>query len=94
MGTFSRFLERYKENKRKNLPWPGFIENVPLYVPQRAHHLPLFINLLDEEDVRKLMIKTQFKIEYINFISAEDAHPEDMKYDGREHLGVIAIKDV
>ena len=54
---------------------------------------PLFINLLDEENVRKLMTDTGFRIEYINFISAEEAHPEDMKCDGREHLGVIGVKD-
>jgi len=93
MGTFSRFLKHYEENKRKNLPWPGFIEDVPSYAPQRAHHLPTFINLLDEENVRKLMIDTRFRIQYIGFIPAEDAHPEDMKYDGREHLGVIGTKD-
>jgi len=94
MGTFSRFREKYEENKRKNLPWPGFIEDIPTYALQRAHHLPLFINLLDEENVRKLMTDSGFRIEYINFVSAEEAHPEDMKCDGREHLGVIGVKEI
>lgn len=92
MGTFKMFLPQYKQNKLNKKEWPGLIENIPTYAPHRTKHLPLFINLIDEEMLIKLMDETGFKVEKMGFIPAEEAHPEDMKLDGREHLGAIAVK--
>lgn len=93
MGTFRRFLPQYEENRKNNNEWPGFIKNIAAYVPEeRNQDLPQFINLIDEDILRKLMESVNFTIEKMDYIPAEEAHPEDMKLDGREHLGVIAIK--
>lgn len=93
MGTFRRFLPQYEENRKNNKEWPGFIENIAAYVPEgRNQDLPQFINLIDEDILRKLMEGVNLTIEKMDYIPAEEAHPEDMKLDGREHLGIIAIK--
>ncbi|MBM3468454.1 MAG: class I SAM-dependent methyltransferase [Alphaproteobacteria bacterium] len=94
MGTYRRFLHIYEKNKREGSEWPGFIDNIPDYVPeQRTPHLPQFINLIDTETLESLMRNAHFNILEMAYVPAEDKHPEDMKLDGREHLGAIAIKE-
>jgi len=92
MGTFKNFLTQYEKNKQDGCEWPGLIENIQAYAPYRSKNLPSFINLLDKDMLIKLMSEANLQIEEMAYIPAEDAHPEDMKLDGREHLGAIAIK--
>lgn len=92
MHNFFRFLPEYWENKAKNVPWPGHLKNIPAYVPERAEDLPYFINLLDIETVSLLVNNAGFIIEKIGYSGATSLHPDDMRLDGREHVGVIAVK--
>lgn len=92
MGTFKDFLPQYMKNKEDGCEWPGLIDNVQKYAPHRSEDLPSFINLIDEALLKSLMKETGFKILEIHHIPAEVTHPEDMKLDGREHLGLIACK--
>lgn len=93
MGSYKDFLPQYEKNKREGREWPGLIEkDLDLYAPQRTEQLPPFINLIDSEVLTKLMVEAGFKIEKMEFIPFGDAYPDDMKLDGREHLGAIAVK--
>lgn len=92
MGTFRSFLPQYEKNKQEKHEWPGHIENLPAYAPLYTHQLPPFIHLIDEDTLRRLMKEANLTIEEMAFVPAEEEHPEDMKLDGREFLGAIAIK--
>lgn len=92
MHNFFRFLPKYWENKSKNIQWPGLLENIPAYVPERSDDLPYFINLLDIEQVSLLLNEAGFHIEKIGYSGATPLHPQDMRSDGREHIGAIAVK--
>ncbi len=92
MGTFNKFLPLYQKRKAEGHPWPGFIEDIPFYAPERARDLPYHVNLLDEATLSRSLIKAGFIIEDMGFVSAIDEHPSDMKADGREMIGAIALK--
>jgi predicted SAM-dependent methyltransferase len=92
MGTFRKFLPTYQNRKTEGYAWPGFLEDIPFCTPERAHDLPHYINLLDEETLSRSLQKTGFIIEDLGFVSALEEHPQDMKSDGREMIGAIALK--
>lgn len=93
MGNFRKFLPTYKKNKAEGKKWPGFLDDIPFCAPERAPDLPQFINLLDEEVITESLSKLGFIIEEMGYSPAIDEHPEDMKLDGREQIGVIALKN-
>jgi SAM-dependent methyltransferase len=92
MGTFRKFLSTYLKRKMEGERWPGFIENVPLFAPEEAGNLPCSIHLLDKEVLSRSLINAGFIIEEMEFNSALEEHPQDMKLDGREQIGAIAFK--
>ena len=93
MGTFRHFLPQYLKNKQEGCEWPGLLEDIMAHAPaDKAQNLPEFINLIDKDLLNVLLTESGFVIETMDYIPAEKEHPEDMKLDGREHLGAIAIK--
>ena len=92
MGNFKKFLPTYLKNKMKGQKWPGFLNDIPSCAPERAPDLPQFINLIDEDILTHSLIEAGFIIEDIGYSPAIDEHPQDMKLDGREQIGAIAIK--
>ncbi len=93
LGTYRNFLPQYEKNKQQGREWPGWIENMKDYVaPEQTAYLPPFINLIDEEILKKIMKEAGFKIEEMDYIPFGEAHSKDMRLDGREHLGAIAVK--
>jgi SAM-dependent methyltransferase len=91
-GTFKKFLPQYLKNKQEGREWPGFVEDVPFYAPERCQNLPSFYHLIDDELLTQLLVEVGFKIEKMSYVPAQEGHPQGMKLDGREHLGAIAIK--
>lgn len=92
MGTFQKFLPTYLRRKAEGYEWPGFIENIPYCTPERACDLPGFVHLLDKEVLSRSLKKVGFFIEQIGYNAALEMCPEDMKLDGREQIGAIAVK--
>jgi len=92
MGTFQKFLPIYLKRKAEGHAWPGFIENIPYCTPARACDLPSFVHLFDKEVLSRSLKKVGFVIEEIGYNAALEICPEDMKFDGREQIGAIAIK--
>jgi SAM-dependent methyltransferase len=93
MGNFRKFLPTYQKRKMAGEKWPGLLEDIPFCTPERAPDLPKFINLLDEDVLTESLTNVGFVIEEIGYSPAIDEHPEEMKLDGREQLGVIARKN-
>ncbi|HBG33895.1 MAG TPA: class I SAM-dependent methyltransferase [Holosporales bacterium] len=92
MGNFQRFIPLYLKRKKEGQKWPGLLENIPFYAPNRACDLPQFIHLLDEDDLRQLSTKVGLIIEEMSYSPAIEEHPQEMKFDGREQIGFIAFK--
>jgi len=92
MGNFRRFLPTYLKRKMEGHEWPGFLEDIPSCVSERACDLPQFINLIDEDALISSLIKAGFVIEEMGYSPAIEEHPEAMKFDGREQIGAIALK--
>jgi SAM-dependent methyltransferase len=92
-GTYARFLPQYDHNKRKGIPWPGFIGNIKVYAsPERAANLPQFVTLLDKDEVKNLMEQAGFKIQTLSYAAVDEENPPEMKLDGHEYIGAIGVK--
>lgn len=92
MGNYHKFLSTYLKRKKENHPWPGLIEDIQYCAPTRVTDLPKFINLFDMDQLKKSLIEEGFSIQEIGYSPAFEEHPQDMKLDGREQVGAIAIK--
>ena len=92
MGTFKNFFPTYQKRKAVGHAWPGFIEDVRSCAPERACDLPQFMHLLDEDVLAQCLNRAGFVIEHLGFNSALEEYPQDMKLDGREQIGAIALK--
>lgn len=85
------FLKDYEVKKQKGTPWPGFMEHVELYVQESKQNVPGSMNFLDKDTARTLFEKVGFKIEKC-FYFPRDTYPQSLHLDGREGLGVVAVK--
>lgn len=92
MGNFESFLPQYWQNIQNAEPHPGYIHTLSDIAPNRADNLPASINLINLGELATLLTSVGFHIEKISYSGARDDHPKDMRSDGREHVGAIAIK--
>lgn len=92
MGNFRRFLPVYLKRKKEGQKWPGLLDDIAFWASEYAQNLPKFIHLIDEETLSQSLIAAGFIIEEIGYSPALSDHPADMKFDGREQIGAIAIK--
>ncbi len=93
IGGFRKFLPTYEKRKAEGQKWPGVLDDIPSCTPERAHELPRYMHLLDEDVITESFSKVGFVIEDIGYSPAIEDHPEDMKSDGREQIGAIAVKN-
>lgn len=88
---FQAYFPTYAERKLKGVKWPGLIDDVWFYAPERRDNLPKMLNLLDKETLINLLNRTRFKIEKLDYVEMT-GYPSDIHSDGREYIAVIAIK--
>lgn len=91
LRNFQSFIPIYEERKKRGDEFPGFIDDVKKIAPERAPFLPAQMHLLDEEVLSRVCKKAGFKIEKSALI-ARPEFPTDIQLDGRESVGVIALK--
>lgn len=92
MGNFKEFVPHYLAARAQNKLWPGLLKDMANTVPERAGDLPPFMNLLDIEDIALLLVNSGFHIEHIGYSPVSSRYPSDVRFDGREHVGAIAVK--
>ena len=85
------FLKEFEDKKQIGEPWPGFIGNVELYTSESKNNVSPSMNFLDKDTTKIHFEKAGFKIEECSYF-ARDTYPEKLKLDGREGLGIIAVK--
>lgn len=91
-GQLHAFLPEYLERKASGLKWPGEINNAPRYAVEEIRHMMSdFTHVLEAEIVSKVFQDAGFAIEYADYYTRPGL-PDVCKFDGRENLGVIAVK--
>ena len=92
LKPFKEFIPIYEERKANGDLWPGWMEDLQSYTPQtRKADVPQSMNLLDCEILTRVFQEAGFLIEATGMFSYED-YPDDLRLDGREGVGLIAIK--
>ncbi|PIU17860.1 MAG: class I SAM-dependent methyltransferase [Elusimicrobia bacterium CG08_land_8_20_14_0_20_59_10] len=91
IGTARAFFPTYEARLKAGNPWPGVVENVAAHDPKRSGSLPALFHLLDERILGRVFTAAGFGIERLELFARPD-YPADIRLDGRESVGLIAIK--
>jgi ubiquinone/menaquinone biosynthesis C-methylase UbiE len=92
-GHFHDFLPEYEKRKAAGLKWPGEMEDSKKYAAPEILDLTVdFNHVLEAEIVSKVFQDAGFAIEYSDYYTRPGL-PDVCKFDGRENLGVIAVKN-
>lgn len=86
------FVPVYEERWASNNPWPGYVDNYGPTATSISHNLNPFLNVMDERPLRRALEKAGFTLEEVRFIDRRKTIPA-LSIDGREGIGVIAIKN-
>lgn len=91
LSSYSSFIPIYEQKKRKGDLWPGLIEDTSLFKSIRYNNIPGFLNFFDTDILKRTAEQSGFVVEECEFINRKD-FPHEMRYDGRESVGLIARK--
>ena len=91
LKDYKKFIPVFEQRKKEGIKWPGEIPDISLYSPKRLGNVPTSFNLLDPETVSNHLHNLGFDVIETTFIARPD-FPDDLRYDGRESMGVMAQK--
>ena len=91
IGTARAFFPTYEARSKAGDPWPGVVENVSAHDQKRAGSLPGLFHLLDDRVLSRVFSAAGFTIERLEYFARPD-YPADIRLDGRESIGMIAVK--
>lgn len=91
LGCYSSFISAYEERKKQGDPWPGLLKDTSPFKSIRYNNIPHFLNFFDVEIMKRVSKQAGFKVEACEYINRKDFPPE-IRYDGRESVGLIATK--
>jgi polyketide synthase PksL len=91
-GHFHSFLQEYEIRKAAGLKWPGEIYEAKRFAVEDIRHLTVdFNHVIEAEIVSEVLRGAGFSIEYADYYTRPGL-PNVCRFDGRENLGVVAIK--
>ena len=91
MSSYSSFIPIYEERKKQGDPWPGLLEDTSPFKSIRYNNIPHFLNFFDTDIMRRVSENCGFIVEECEHLNRKDFPPE-VRYDGRESVGLIAMK--
>ena len=91
LKNWQTFIPEYEKRRAQGELWPGFVSDVMAFAPDRGKSLPPQIHFLDPDVLSRVFIAAGFKIEKVGTMPRPD-FPADMQLDGRESVGIIAVK--
>lgn len=91
VGNFSAFHPVYEDRLKKGDPWPGIVDDTFQMDPNRGANLPAMIHFLDPGTLTRIFTEAGFRVLDARTFSRPD-FPEDIQWDGRESVGMIAEK--
>lgn len=89
-GMFQDFIPTYEERKKAGWEWPGEIGDTSVYT-SRSIDLPKFVHPLEIDILEGQLLKNGFMIEETGIFTTPNL-PADIRLDGRETIGIIALK--
>lgn len=92
--VWAKFIPIFEKRRQEGVKWPGFIDNLKEYcfAEQYIHNLPEKVNWFDTNTMAKAVIQAEFEIEKLSYIDRRGVFPDDVLLDGKESVGVIAVK--
>lgn len=93
LRSLQRFLPVYTARKAAGDLWPGLILDLANFTSVRAESLPQSFHVLDAEVLTGALVKTGFRVENASTF-AQVNYPDDIRLDGKEGVGIIAIKPI
>jgi ubiquinone/menaquinone biosynthesis C-methylase UbiE len=91
-AVFKDFIPIYEGQKQTASNWPGFIDDLPKYMRQYSEDNPSKMLLLGEDELRAGFLRAGFSIEKCGFFSRAGVFPEGLCLDGKESVGIVAVK--
>jgi hypothetical protein len=91
VGHFRRFASDYERRKAAGVDWPGEMTARDYAEPAVLEMTPSFMHLLEAPLVRWLFERAGFVVESCDYYRRPGL-PEVCWLDGRENLGIVAIK--
>ena len=94
MGWWTDCIPVFEEKKSLQDKWPGIFQPAKDYCNNKEAHavLPPLVHWFDTETISKELVNNGFLIEKILYINREGIYPQSCCLDGRESVGVIAVK--
>lgn len=90
-GNIKELIPVYEERWANGDLWPGYVENYGPTATGLSHNLNSFLHVMDERPLVSALERAGFIIERIEYIDRSKTLPM-VSLDGREGIGVIAIK--
>lgn len=87
------FLPIYNRKWDQGDKWPGVDLSIERALPDQAYNLPKTLHVMDERPLRHVLEKHGFRVAKIDFIDMRHFGKANEHRDGREAMGVIAVKD-
>ena len=92
-AQFAAFIPEYERRMAAGVKWPGWVEKISQYSRhKKLGVMPASIHLLEERTMVPLVEASGFRVERAWLYQREDL-PNELKLDGRESLGLVAIKN-
>lgn len=92
-SAFESFIPEYERRGQAGVPWPGWIVKVTEYCFHRqVSQMPRSIHLLDDQVLARAVTAAGLKVECAWFFRRRDL-PEQLHWDGRETVGLIASQE-
>ncbi len=82
----------YEKRLQDQNPWPGFIEDIRPYYPTRGEHLPLSMNFMTPEILKREFEAAGFRVVITEYIDRRHDFPPDVLFRGRESCAIFAEK--
>jgi SAM-dependent methyltransferase len=86
------FLPIYNDKWQQGDKWPGVNLPVKKALPDQAYNLPEFLHVMDDRPLTLALENSGFKIEKKDFISMTHFAKKPNERDGKEAMGIIAVK--
>jgi SAM-dependent methyltransferase len=90
--SYKNFIPIFEQRKKTAVPWPGWIDDLTKYSSHPTlQYLPSSLNCFDADLISKAFFSEGFTIEIAKEFTRTGI-PENLKYDGRENVMLIARK--
>jgi len=83
-----KFKPIYQDNLKKEVKWPGEIENQHIYAPEHASYVPEFIHAFDIQGLSRTLPQHGFQVEKIGLFN----YVGDTTAGDKGHIGFVATK--